>query len=236
MIKGFVGTSLIDFPGILSCVIFCGGCNFRCPFCQNVDLVLPERLKVAKDLENSEVLSFIVKRKKFIDGVVITGGEPTIHQELFSFLKELKESVPSIKIKLDTNGSNPSILFDLITDKLIDYIAVDIKSSPKKHDYATGILNSFQNVSDTIKLLLSNNYVDYEFRTTFVPKIVEKEDIFEIADYIKDCKRYAIQQFRNKETLDQSFRNVEPYPSLYIEEIAESLRSNYKFDVITRIY
>lgn len=235
MIKSFIGTSLIDYPGVLSAVLFFGGCNFRCPFCQNVDLVLPERLKNLEDLDSREVIEMIRKRIKFIDGVTITGGEPTIHKELSSFLEELKERLPTIKVKLDTNGSNPSILFDLINDKLIDYVAVDIKSSFRKYNYATGTQDSFNSVIETINLLLLNN-IEYEFRTTVVPKIVDKEDILEIANLLKSSKTYVLQQFRNKETLDPSFRNVEPYPSAYISEIAESLKSSYNFNIITRFY
>lgn len=237
MIKGFIGTSLIDYPGIISAVLFFGGCNYRCPFCHNVNLVLPERLKDLKDLDETEIIKKLVERSKFIDGVVITGGEPSIYKELPSFLRNLKDSVPTLKIKLDTNGSMPEFISEIVSKNLIDYIAVDIKSSERKYDYATGVNGSFDSVAKTINLLLSkNDDIEYEFRTTVAPKIVEREDIFEIAKLIKGCKKYALQQFKKNETLDPIFSSVEPYPPSFIEGITEELKRNYSMNVITRIY
>lgn len=237
MVKGFIGTSLIDYPGVISGVLFFGGCNFRCPFCHNVDLVLPERLRNLKDLTEDECIEKIVKRTKFIDGVVVTGGEPTIYENLPIFLRKIKKLTPNIKIKLDTNGSSPGLLSKILFENLVDYVAVDVKSSPEKYDYATSVNDSFSKVKETINLLLSNKSgIEYEFRTTVVPKIVDKDDIFEIANIIKGCKKYALQQFKNDETIDPTFKDISPYQASFIESIAEELKKNYGLNVVTRIY
>lgn len=237
MIKGFIGTSLIDYPGVISAVSFFSGCNFRCPFCHNVDLVLPERLRNLKDLTEDECIEKIVKRAKFIDGVVITGGEPTIYENLPILLGKIKKLIPNIKIKLDTNGSSPELLSKILFENLVDYVAVDIKSSPEKYDYATSVNDSFSKVKETINLLLSNKSgIEYEFRTTVVPKIVDKDDILEIAKIIKGCKKYVLQQFKNDETLDPTFKTVSPYQVSFIENIAMELKENYSLNVVTRFY
>lgn len=237
MVKGFIGTSLIDYPGVISGVLFFGGCNFRCPFCHNIDLVLPERLRNLKDLTEDECIEKIVKRTKFIDGVVVTGGEPTIYENLPIFLRKIKKLTPNIKIKLDTNGSSPGLLSKILFENLVDYVAVDVKSSPEKYDYATSVNDSFSKVKETINLLLSNKSgIEYEFRTTVVPKIVDKDDIFEIANIIKGCKKYALQQFKNDETIDPTFKDISPYQASFIESIAEELKKNYGLNVVTRIY
>lgn len=237
MVKGFIGTSLIDYPGVISGVLFFGGCNFRCPFCHNVDLVLPERLRNLKDLTEDECIEKIVKRTKFIDGVVVTGGEPTIYENLPIFLRKIKKLTPNIKIKLDTNGSSPGLLSKILFENLVDYVAVDVKSSPEKYDYATSVNDSFSNVRETINLILSNkSSIEYEFRTTVVPKIVDRDDILEIANIIKGCKKYALQQFKNDETIDPTFKDISPYQVSFIESMAEELKKNYGLNVVTRIY
>ena len=216
-IKGFIDLSLVDWNGYVTCVIFLPKCNFRCPFCQNSELVLhPEKLKT---IPLSKILDYIRDYKWGLDGVVITGGEPTIHRDLPNLCSIFKEN--NLKVKIDTNGSNPTMLKTLVEEKLIDYVALDVKAplNPEKYSLATGINAEkiIEKIKESINFLIDSKF-PHEFRTTIVPTIHTFEDIREICMEIKGCMKYVIQNFRPGETIDPKFENLNP-PS--IEELRE---------------
>ena len=196
-IKGWVRSSLIDYPGRIATVLFTGGCNFRCPYCQNAELVLrPESLP---EIAPGEILQFLTKRRGLIDGVVITGGEPTLQEGLGGFLRKVEKL--GLAAKLDTNGYQPQALRDLLELGVLDYVAMDIKASLTKYPTAAGVPVEVQCIEDSVKLIMSSG-IDYEFRTTVVPGIVVREDVEEVAKLIAGAKRYVLQQFRPRRTID----------------------------------
>ena len=208
-IKGFIDVSFVDWDGKLSSVIFLPNCNFRCPFCHNVNLVLnPKKLETIpiKYVEDQRK-----KQKDWIDGICITGGEPTIHKYLPVLCSRLKKM--GFQIKLDTNGTNPSMLKELITKGFVDFIAMDIKAPlvEKKYSKATGVKTEklLKKVKESIKLLKESK-IDYEFRTTIVPTLHNKEDIEQICRSLKNCRKYMLQKFDitiGKITIDKEFES-----------------------------
>jgi pyruvate formate lyase activating enzyme len=237
MIKGFLGTSLIDFPSQIAAVVFTGGCNFACPFCQNAALVLPEKLQFQPDIPEEEVLQKIAARSNFINGVVISGGEPALHGErLIEFIKNIKK-INSCKksplVKLDTNGAFPEVLQLLIEEGLIDFVAMDIKSVPKKYDEVSKVKQSFDHVRKSIDIL-NQSSIPYEFRTTLVPTLIAMEDLLEIGQLIKDCKSFVVQAFRPKGLIDPSYENIDPYPAKFYLEVVEKMNATFQFQTIAR--
>lgn len=220
-IIGLQKTTIIDFPGRLAATVFFGGCNFRCPFCYARDLVLPEEVKKQNQISEKEIFDFLEKRKGFLEGVVLCGGEPTINVKLPDFIKKIKKL--GYKVKLDTNGSNFKMLSDLISKKLLDYVALDIKASKRKYNITTGLNNLWKeaflkNVEKSVNLLKDSD-VDYEFRTTVVPFFHEREDILEIVQWIKPAKRYFLQNFRPEKTINPELEGVKPYSQEFLLEI-----------------
>ena len=215
MIKSFLGTSVIEFPDKISSVVFIGGCNLRCPFCHNLDLVLPELLKRIPDIPQSKIIDELKNRKGFIDGVSFTGGEPLLSPELPDFIKKIKEEV-KLDIKIDTNGTLPGKLREVLP--FVDYIAMDVKTSPLKYPLATGDKAEFKNVEKSIEIIKETE--NYEFRTTMVPGIVNKEDIKKICEQTGKVKKYVLQNFRNVKTLSPEFSEIESYTDVYIKETA----------------
>ncbi|MBN1409639.1 MAG: anaerobic ribonucleoside-triphosphate reductase activating protein [Spirochaetales bacterium] len=197
-------TSLIDFPGTVSCVLFTRGCNLRCPYCHNPELVevkpLPGMIKKTK------VFEYIDKRKHLLKGLCITGGEPLIHSEIDEFAHYGKKH--GLKVKLDTNGLLPERLERLD----VDFIAMDIKTVPEKYDRVGAKGQTYASrIRESIKWIL-NSGISHEFRTTVVPGIVDFEDIMEIGAMIKGADHYVLAQFRKGRLLDPAFLDVEPYP------------------------
>jgi len=236
MIKGFIGTSLIDFPGNIASVVFFGGCNYRCPFCQNSWLVAEEKVNSLPTLNPDDIMRMITVRAKMIDGVVFSGGEPTLYPSvLISLLSELKRNnaTKQLKIKLDTNGSHPVILKELFNKGLLDYVAIDLKTSPSRYDTVTKIPNSFEAVKESVQLL-SESDIASELRTTFVPGLVDKAEITEMLPYIRASKRYVLQGFRPQDTLEESYRSVIPYPPEYMTELTTLIRSQVSVEVLQR--
>ena len=214
-ICGFQQTSLIDFPGRIASIVFLGGCNFRCPFCQNTSLVTG--YKDLDSIDPEEVLNSLEERKGFVDGVEITGGEPLINGEkLIAFLKRLRQL--GLAIKLDTNGYFPDKLVRVVRDGLVDYIAMDVKTSLDTYHIATGVENiNPDRIAYSIRVIM-NSSVDYEFRTTCVPGLVESRDVLNIAQLIQGAKRYYLQQFRVDEpTLDPSYIFLSPHSEEKLE-------------------
>ena len=188
---GMQKMTLLDYPGYVACTLFTGGCNFRCPFCHNALLVL--ELDEDYTIPEEEVLAFLKKRQGLLDGVCVTGGEPLINKDIGDFLSKVKAL--GFKIKLDTNGTNPALLKELVSQNLVDYVAVDIKNSPDKYAETVG-LKSFDMspVNETVNFLLSGA-VDYEFRTTVTKQFHTVESMEEAARFIKGAKRYFLQNF-----------------------------------------
>jgi pyruvate formate lyase activating enzyme len=216
-IRGWVRTSLIDYPGKIATVLFTSGCNFRCPYCQNSELVLhPESLP---EIDPVEIFQLLTRRRGLIDGVVITGGEPTLQKGLEHFLRKAKEL--DLATKLDTNGYRPQVLRELLERGLLDCVALDIKTSLAKYPLAVGVPVDVRRIEESVKLILSSG-IDYEFRTTVVPGIVVPEDVEEIAKLITGAGKYILQQFRPQGTLDPRFREIAPYPAQTLLEMAQA--------------
>ncbi len=234
-IGGLQKLSLIDYPGKLACVVFLIGCNFRCPYCYNSNLVLPEKIKKQARIPEKEFFDFLKKREKILEGVVLGGGEPTTHNDLSDFIKKIKKL--GYLVKLDTNGSNPEMLKKLISKKLIDYAAMDVKQNQKsktknqndnvkfkknKYEKAVGVKVNLKNIQKSVKII-KDSKIDYEFRTTIVPGIHAKEDIIQIAKEISPAKRYFLQNFKPKTTLDPKFEKIKPYSEECLLEIQKAV-------------
>ncbi len=239
-IVGIQPNSLAEWPSHLSFVIFIAGCNFRCPFCYVPNLVFPEKYNNFKKIKEKEVLEQIKKRKEFIDAVCITGGEPTIHIELYNFIKEIKNKIPKIKIRLETNGSNPKLIGRLIYEKLIDSIAIDIKNSKLKYIITSGAKVNLEDISRSIKAVKSSN-LDFEIRTTLIPGLHELKDIIQVGSWLfnldsKKVELYILQQFRidlpHEETLDPEFMKKRNFPYFELKKIKEELEKTGYFEKI----
>ena len=218
-IKGFIETSFSDWPGKVVAVLFLPSCNFRCLFCHNHELILlPEKYP---NFPLAEVLESLRKRKGWIDGVCLTGGEPTLHPWLPSLIHDLrsvKELTPpgvSLGIKLDTNGTRPEVLEKLIDGGLLDYVAMDLKGPLQVNRYAAiaGIpmdAEGLARIQASVQILLAGR-VDYEFRTTFVPTLLGEEEVYAIARRIPGARRYILQNFNPRDAMDEGLRNVAPF-------------------------
>lgn len=188
---GLAKLTLLDFPGHIACTLFTAGCNFRCPFCHNSPLV---RDGGEENIGEEEFFTFLSKREGILDGVAITGGEPLLQKDISSFIKRIKDM--GYATKLDTNGSFPERLRELIDGGLVDYVAMDIKNSPDKYPLTCGFDIDFDRVSESIRLLLEGK-VEYEFRTTTVKGYHTAEDFEEIGRLISGAERYFIQRFED---------------------------------------
>lgn len=225
--RGWQKTSLVEYPGKVSTVLFTGGCNFRCPFCYNGNLVLkPETLQ---KITETEVIDFLKQRQKLYQAVIVTGGEPTMFKDLPEFYKKVKKL--GLLTGLETNGANPKMLELLLKDKLVDYIGMDIKTSLKweKYKKATSTENKalFENVLKSVDII-KNSSIEYEFRTTVVPGIHSKEDVLEIAGQLKGTKKYVLQKFTPKDTtLDPKFATLPSYPDKFLLDIRDKIRKNF---------
>lgn len=196
-IAGMQKLTLLDFPGVVACTLFTAGCNFRCPWCHNAGLVLPEE---SPDLlEGDEVLSFLEKRKGVLDGVCVTGGEPLLQAELPEFLRRVKDL--GYRVKLDTNGSFPERLEALVREKLVDRVAMDIKNGPSRYAETAGLRNLDLSAVTASKDFLLSDPVDYEFRTTVVRGLHTAESLLEAADWIAGAKQWFLQQFKDSGNL-----------------------------------
>jgi pyruvate formate lyase activating enzyme len=246
-IKGLQKTSLLDYPDRLSCVVFIGGCNFRCPFCHNSELVLhPESMP---DISEDEVLKFLKSRKGWMDSVVLTGGEPTLYSELPYFMEKVKQL--GFAVKLDTNGTNSTMLRQLIKANLVDYIAMDIKAPMPKYKEAAGVPNEPQPASpvrtessDSVAAAagqlgflvevkesvadIMNSRVKYEFRTTVIPRLHSEADVLAIAEWLKGADRFVIQQFRPVTPINPDFKFEKRFTQEQLERMADKARQFVK--------
>ncbi len=223
MIKGIQKISLIDYAPYTSTVLFFAGCNFRCGYCHNASMVVG--YNELPDIKEDEVLDFLIPRKKWVDAVVITGGEPTLHHNLPEFIAKLKKE--GFLVKLDTNASNPKMVDLLISKKLVDFVSMDIKSSLEKYDEAAGVKVNKEKIKETASILMKGT-VDYEFRMTTVPGLVEKEDFSKIGLWLKGAEKFAIQQFKNEAVLEERFKKIKPFTALDLNEFKEILKPYFK--------
>lgn len=192
IIDGFDKLTLLNYPDRVACTIFTKGCNFKCPYCHNSSLI-------SLDKENDkykEVISYLNKRKGILDGVCITGGEPLIHKSTKDLIKEIKNM--GFSVKLDTNGSNPVMLKELIDESLIDYVAMDIKNTFDKYEETIGCKTNLDNIKKSIEIIEKSN-IDYEFRTTIVKELHTFDDIKSIINRLNKKSKYYIQNFRNSD-------------------------------------
>jgi len=221
-IGGLQKTSLLDYPEEVSAIIWTVGCNFNCPFCYNKDLVKSKTSEISED----EVLSFLDKRKKILDGLVISGGEPFLQKDLKSFCKKVKKI--GYKIKIDTNGTFPDKLKELIDEKLVDYIAMDVKAPTKKYDKLAGKKIDIKKIKKSIGIL-QNSGIDYEFKTTYVPSLLVKKDIIEIGKRLDGSEKYFLQQFKNDTpTLSSDLEKVKSYSKEELMDALEEIKPFFK--------
>ncbi len=193
--KGFNKTTLLDFPGRVASTVFTGGCNFKCPFCQNSDLVLDA--SSIPDITEEEVIAHLEKRQGVVEGICITGGEPTLQPDLIPFIRRLKKT--GTAVKLDTNGYRPDVLEELLTEGLIDMAAMDIKSDPETYAKVAGIKDLDIRLIMRSAELLMNSDTDYEFRTTVVKEFFNRKTAERIADWLKGAGKYFLQRFEDSE-------------------------------------
>ena len=196
LIHGLQKMTLLDYPGCVACTVFLGGCDFRCPYCHNFELVDGSAEPVTDD---KAFLDFLGKRKGLLDGVAITGGEPLMRNDLDFFIRKIKEL--GFKVKLDTNGYHPARLKNLIDEKLLDYIAMDIKNSFPKYALTAGLDKADTSLIQNSIVVIMNSNIDYEFRTTVVEEFHSKEDFEQIGTAIKGAKAYYLQPYTQRDTV-----------------------------------
>ncbi len=236
IIGGLQKFSLLDYPGSLSAIIFTQGCNFRCQFCYNPMLVEPKNSGKGKTNNNSlsksfdeeikegyslikedALFDFLASRKGKLDAVVITGGEPTLHGDLPEFIKKIRSL--GFKIKLDTNGTNPECLEKLLRFGLLDYIAMDIKTSLKKYDLVIGTQTDLKKIAKSVKII-KDSALPYEFRTTLVPGLVDEDDVEDMAKFLGDAEKWYLQKFKSDvDLVNKSFQGEKPFLSKDMEKM-----------------
>jgi len=222
-IKGFVETSMVDWDGKISAVVFTPGCNFRCPFCQNRELVLnPDNFE---DIPEKHIFSYLEEHKDFVDGVCITGGEPTLQPDLGEFCRKLHDA--GVLAKLDTNGASPEVLQKLVDEKLVDYVSLDIKGPFGNYKKFVGVDFEVEKVKQSVQILLDST-IDYEFRTTVVPTLHTEKTIEKTAEQIKGAKLYVLQKFRPVHCLDEKFNSLKTQTDEKMEKLAGVARKQLR--------
>ena len=212
---GMQNLTLLDFPGKVACILFVRGCNLRCPFCHNASLVCGS---VEDPFPEANVLAFLKKRQGLLDGVVISGGEPTMYPALLPFLQKVRQL--GYAIKLDTNGTNPDLLKQIVKEGLVDYVAMDIKNCPSLYSATCGIPKPDISSIEESRAFLMSGATDYEFRTTVVKGLHTEESIGELACWIAGAKRYYLQAFKDSGNL-LSPENLRPFSEKEMNELLE---------------
>jgi pyruvate formate lyase activating enzyme len=224
MIKGITETSFLDWDGKIVMVLYTGNCNFKCPFCHNWELMANPQKFPEKNWE--EIKTFLTEHADFLDGVCITGGEPTLEKDLEVWIARIKNL--DLRVKLDTNGNIPSALEDLINKNLLDAVAMDIKAPlDERYSVACGTDVDLDAIKRSIKLLRESG-LEHEFRTTVVPTIHVKADIIDIAKALSGAEKYALQQFNPENTWEEELRNIDPYPNDVLMEMANAAKEHVK--------
>jgi len=221
-ISGFQKLTLLDFPGKVSCIIFTQGCNFKCPYCQNSGLIGHENEYL---IPEEEIFSYLKKRQGILDGIVISGGEPTVQKDLDQFMRKVKEL--GYQIKLDTNGSNPDLIKKLLDEELVDYVAMDIKNVLSEYKDVTGVKVLEEKIKKSIKILQKSN-IDHEFRTTIIKNIHDLDKILKICSYVKEDKMY-LQNFEQSENvLDKDLQSFSKEELINIQNKVKEKYPNVK--------
>lgn len=238
LIGGLEKLTVIDFPGEIAAIIFTQGCNFRCHFCYNPMLVLPAKTdgkvryssqEEAEDhlLKEDDLFVFLESRRGKLDGVVITGGEPTLHADLPEFIERIRAL--GYKVKLDTNGTNPEMLARLIGAGLLDYIAMDIKAPRERYGEVVGVQLDFSRIEKSIKIIMESGR-PYEFRTTVVPDLLDGKDIARMGEMIRGAEKWFLQAFKSEtELVDRNFMGRKRYAAREMEELADTARKFVAF-------
>ncbi len=222
IIAGLQKTTFIDFPEKIACIVFTQGCNFRCGYCHNPELFENKE----PTLSVSAFFDFLSKRKGKLDGVVITGGEPTLQKDLKEFIKQIKDL--RFAVKLDTNGTNPEILKKLVHENLLDYIAMDIKAPLEKYKNIVNIDFDTKKIKNSIDFIMSCG-IDYEFRTTVLKSQLSPEDFEKIGNLIKGAKKYYLQEFIPSKILDNNLINEKSYTHDEFKKICVMLQKYVEF-------
>ena len=217
---GFQKTDLINFPGKIASTVFTRGCNFRCPYCHNPEFVIQgsDQTYFGETYAEEEILGYLKKRSAFIDGLVVSGGEPTLHNDLQDFIRKVREL--GLMVKLDTNGSRPGVLAALLEEGLLDYVAMDIKAPLKKYQLLG--FDSTEFIEESIKLL-NNSKIDHEFRTTCARAIIADDDFIKMATILDPDAKWYLQPFNPAKTLDPAFTSETTWSADELKSIAASL-------------
>lgn len=232
LIGGFQKSSLIDFKGRIAAIVFLQGCNFSCPYCHNPELVIP---MLAHPVFEDEILSFLKTRIGKLDGVVITGGEPTIHNDLENLIRKIREL--GFEIKLDTNGTNPVMLEKLYKEKLLDYVAMDVKTSLANYKNVVRRDVDLDNIKKSMELIV-NSGVEYEFRTTIVKDLMGFDDFVEINKLFKELSkdkkinRYYLQKFRKSKHVDEKFIDADTFSDEEFSKLEEMFKETVDFVMV----
>lgn len=226
-IAGVQKVTLLDYPGKVACEIFTQGCNFECPFCQNSSLI---PITNTGEFSEEEIFEYLNLRKNILDGVVITGGEPTVQKDLKGFIKKIKDL--GLLVKLDTNGGNPKVLQELIDEKLVDYVAMDIKNIFNKYNITAGKKINLDNIKKSIEILKASK-IDYEFRTTIIKEMHSLDDIVSICKLVGDAK-YYLQNFEDSENvIDHSLHGFSREELLFIDKYLKDLFPNVEIRALS---
>lgn len=226
-IAGVQKVTLLDYPGKVACEIFTQGCNFECPFCQNSSLI---PITNTGEFSEEEIFEYLNLRKNILDGVVITGGEPTVQKDLKSFIKKIKDL--GLLVKLDTNGGNPKVLQELIDEDLVDYVAMDIKNIFNKYNITAGKKINLDNIKKSIEILKASK-IDYEFRTTIIKEMHSLDDIISICKLVGNAK-YYLQNFEDSENvIDHSLHGFSREELLFIDKYLKDVFPNVEIRALS---
>ena len=217
---GLQKLTLIDYPGRIAATVFTVGCNFLCPFCYNPELVDPQKIKKQPMVSEKELLDFLKNRQGLLEGVCITGGEPTLQVELPRLIREIKKL--GYLLKLDTNGTNPTMLEKLLSENLVDYVAMDIKAPLEKYKKIVGGAVRLEDIQRSVEL--TRSAPDYEFRTTVLPRLHSRRDLVSIGRWLQGSKKYYLQQFQASKCLDSAYLKEKPFELDKLVKICNTLR------------
>ncbi len=226
-IGGLQKVSLIDYPGKISAIIFTQGCNFRCPYCHNPQLVDPKLYRPC--LFSKDILDFLAHRRGKLDAVTITGGEPTLQEDLIPLIQKIRKM--GFAVKLDSNGSRPDVLAHLLKDKLLDFIALDIKAPLDKYSQVVKVQMDTGAIAQSVRLVIQSK-IPQEFRTTVVKSMLTQKDILAIAKEIAGAKRYALQRFQPAQTLDPEFAGEQLFPEEELLKLKKQLEKMFPLVLI----